>query len=231
MYRARASEFPNDNAELHRGAVWVREEPCGPLESIRLATPEPPKVVDLPEPATASSGGADDDEPTLEALILDTASAEPSNDATPSPSSVAAPTTEPRPAPDAFTALVQALVAVALADGATRAAAALPVLLEHGRLEMDALDGPALDALEAGGMIAQSGEGPRVSERFASLTAAWRDVLRGAGDFSACGTSTLNEYAAELLAAVLGAPKRAPALQAELRRHGVAAFGMLGLAA
>lgn len=231
MYRARASEFPNDNAELHRGAVWVREEPCGPLASIRLATPEPPKVVELPEPVAASSGDAGNHEPSLEALILETACAEPSNDGTPSPAAVEARTTEPPPTPDAFTAFVHALVAVALADGAPRAAAALPALLEHGRLDIDALDDAALDALEAGGMIARTSEGPRPSEQLAAVCGAWRDVLRGAGDFSACGPSTLNEFAAELLAAVLGAPKRAPALQAELRRHGVAAFGMLGLAA
>ena len=45
--RARASEFPNDNRALHRGAVWVTPEPCAPWESEALMTPAAP-AVDIP---------------------------------------------------------------------------------------------------------------------------------------------------------------------------------------
>jgi hypothetical protein len=34
MYRTLSAEFPNDNDELHAGAIWRVEEPCGQLEAI-----------------------------------------------------------------------------------------------------------------------------------------------------------------------------------------------------
>jgi len=102
-----------------------------------------------------------------------------------------------------------------LSAGATRAAAALPALLRSGKIEEPLAAVPLL----------------RSDELHATL-AAWRAVLAGTScDLSACGASTLDRWAAELLGVVLGAPPaRIEELRRELRRRGVAAFGMLDAA-
>jgi hypothetical protein len=119
------------------------------------------------------------------------------------------------PARSAFDGFIEALVAVLLASGATRAAAALPVWLRSGRIEAPLADLPLLRSDELG-----------------TTLEAWRAVLAGtSGDLSACGASTLDRWAAELLAIVLGAPPaRVEELRRDLRRRGVAAFGMLDAA-
>ena len=57
---------------------------------------------------------------------------------------------------------------------------------------------------------------------------AWRAVLRGENDdISSCGSAMLDEWAAGIVAAALGAPARANALKPYLRARGVCAFGLL----
>jgi hypothetical protein len=64
------------------------------------------------------------------------------------------------------------------------------------------------------------------SDEHAATARAWRGVLSGASDdFSACGTSTLDEWAVELLAGFDPSSDRRTTKK-ELRRQGVAAFGM-----
>jgi hypothetical protein len=117
---------------------------------------------------------------------------------------------EPEAAADDFVRLVQAMVQVALARGATRAAAVLPPLLAGERVNLDGLP-PGFGALE-----------------FRLTARAWHGVLGGSEtDFSACGDAPLDEWAAGLLAALIGAPGAASELRRELRAHGVAAFGLL----
>jgi hypothetical protein len=119
------------------------------------------------------------------------------------------------PARSAFDSFVEALVAVLLSGGATRAAAALPALLRSGRIEEALADVPLLRSAE-----------------LRTTLEAWRAVLAGtSSDLSTCGASTLDRWAAELLAVVLGAPAaRVEDLRRDLRRRGVAAFGMLDAA-
>ena len=64
-------------------------------------------------------------------------------------------------------------------------------------------------------------------------SAAWRRVLGGQShDLSACGTTTLDSWSADLLAAALGqSPDKAKHLRRALRRLGVAAFGIIEQAA
>jgi hypothetical protein len=60
---------------------------------------------------------------------------------------------------------------------------------------------------------------------------AWQSIIRGqAEDFSECGTQTLDEWAAEVIAGVVGGG-RTDAIRRELRKRGVAAFGFLAEAA
>lgn len=133
------------------------------------------------------------------------------------------------PAPPApatpFDRFVTAMVRVALSASATVVAAELPLILREGRLRVSALGDDAARALKARGYLLP--EGSAAAEHFVAAQSAWRDVLSGSSnDFGACGSSTLDEWAAALLAALLGPASRADELKRALRSEGVAAFGM-----
>ncbi len=213
--RRAASEFPNDNPELHDGLVWTSESPCGaPVPTLRLRplSGRLPKVLGpswapvastpAPEPALPAAPvlapAHPDDAPAAPAIAADAGRA---------PSLVTSPSREPPVEMGAADALVQALVRVLLERGATRAAAELPGLLADGRGEPDASPGLA---------------------RLLSAGAVWRSVLDGkSDDLAACGDQPLDAWGAELLSALVGDPAERETLRRALRRKGVAAFGML----
>jgi len=61
---------------------------------------------------------------------------------------------------------------------------------------------------------------------------AWQGILRGESeDFGPCGSATLDEWAAELVARALGNASRAAGIRRDLRQRGVAAFGFVADAA
>jgi hypothetical protein len=61
---------------------------------------------------------------------------------------------------------------------------------------------------------------------------AWGGILRSeSDDFAAAGGAMLDEWCASVIAMVLGQPMRADGLKRELRRRGVAAFGLIDQAA
>jgi hypothetical protein len=73
---------------------------------------------------------------------------------------------------------------------------------------------------------------PADHQRMRAEALAWQGILRGESeDFSACGAGMLDEWSATLVAAVLCQPARAESLKRELRRRGVAAFGLVEQAA
>jgi hypothetical protein len=116
------------------------------------------------------------------------------------------PMAAPEPPPrDDFARLVELMVEVLLALGETRAAA------------------------EVTGLAA--GRAPAALAALAQSAWAWRDVLAGRGDLSACGELALDEWAALILCTLLGATSRAPELRRALRARGVAAFGLIAQAA
>jgi hypothetical protein len=128
----------------------------------------------------------------------------------------------PAASDDPFTVFLGALVDVALGAGSPHVASVLPGLLLEGRLEQ----GMAVEVLQAlaGAKIAS---GTELTPAFVAQMNAWRAILRGTSDdFGACGAAMLDEWAADLVACLLGAPSRATALRRELRSHGVAAFGL-----
>jgi hypothetical protein len=210
--RRAASEFPNDNPELHDGLVWVCPEPRGrALPTLRMRPPEGPlpKVLrpiwdlQLPEPQA---------EPEL-----------------PTPE-LPAPQLEPSAPESPFERFTAAISRVAMGRGATRAGAAAIALLTTGRVGPESLSPTLLDALVRRRILV-AGTG-HVSAEFAAATGAWRAVLEGTeGDLSACGSTLLDAWAAELLACVMGGmPSDVAELKRELRREGVAAFGLLAVA-
>lgn len=108
-------------------------------------------------------------------------------------------------ADDAYSVFVDALTDVALGFGAD------PVGVDRlkGMLGYSRLDGCTADP------------GAR----------AWQSVIRGLSeDFSECGSLTLDEWAAAIVARVVG-NGRSDAIRREVRRRGVAAFGFMADAA
>ena len=70
----------------------------------------------------------------------------------------------------------------------------------------------------------------KIADAFAETARAFRQLLRGeTNDFSNCA-ETLDDWAARLVAAVLPDPLPQAEVRRELRRRGIAAFGMLAAA-
>jgi hypothetical protein len=220
-YPSLASEFPNDNAEISGGGIWICAELTGPAK-LEVLPYEPvaakPFVlffdddlyVDGPVDLENSDG-------SLSVAVHELRGAscegrdenESQSDATP-----------------AFAHFESALVAALMAQGASRSAALLPRLLRLQPLPADGLAKDVQLTLQSRGYLDGCA---RYSQKYRELCAAWSAVLHGSSqDFAACGTTTLDRFGAELLAALLAVPAtRADELRRELRKSGIAAFGVL----
>jgi hypothetical protein len=217
-----ASEFPNDNAEISGGAIWVGAELTGPAQ-LELAPYQPVKAEafvlffeddDLDGPVElASSGGS------LSVAVhqSETLNVEPVDEVEVAPAAACAP---------AFAHFEAALVAALMAQGASRSAALLPRLLRLESLAADSVSKEVLLTLQSRGYLESN---TRYSPKFRELCTAWSAVLQGSSrDFAACGTTTLDRFGADLLAALLAVPAtRADELRRQLRKAGIAAFGVL----
>jgi hypothetical protein len=213
-WRSLAAELPNDNPELHDGAIWVCESLCGPpvaeLPSPReaAAIEDEEEEIEIVEELTIPEGVPVETIPppaVSEVVVSDAPASDPV---------MAEVTSAGAPADDPFARFVETLVSVAESAGSSDAAAILPVLL-----------GETPDRLSEE-MIALVG-----GDAFLRAADAWRRVLRGDGDaFSEVGTRTLDEWAAEVIAKLLAAPNRSEQLRRELRGRGIAAFGLLDAA-
>jgi hypothetical protein len=126
----------------------------------------------------------------------------------------------------AFAHFEAALAAALMAQGASRAAALLPRLLRLEPLPADTVAKEVWLTLQSRGYLDSNG---RYSQKFRDLCTAWSAVLQGSSqDFAACGTTTLDRFGADLLAALLAVPAtRADELRRQLRKAGIAAFGVL----
>ena len=137
---------------------------------------------------------------------------------------------------DPFARLVLALEDAALALGAgDEALPGLRALFGQARLDRFAPGERAAEALLAGDVIARGARGFSRSSTFTGKVLAWQGILRGESeDFSWSGGNSLeplDEWAADVLARVLGNPARADGIRRELRRRGIAAFGLVADAA
>jgi hypothetical protein len=119
----------------------------------------------------------------------------------------------PEPAPeDPFVTLVRVVEDVAKGAGADEAA----LLLLRTLL----------------GQLRPEAGAPAEHVRARAEAAAWQGILRGeSDDFAACGGAMLDEWSAALIVTAIGQPARAEPLKRELRRRGVAAFGLVDQAA
>ncbi len=249
-----AAEIPNDNPRLHRGARWVCTELTGPArvllpraEPIRIPAPRESAVV--PSAARDGRGTREPDAPvTLADLVAAVALLEdPSRDGLRSESEdepVVVEELEPLDADvsvegvaaeapaadvtavDPYRAFVRVLVDVALARNDPAAAACVEELFD-GRTPLRAsADVAAL--LAAGDILGDA----QLSTTFETRRSAWREILCGIrDDFEACGPAMLDDWAADVLARALGVLAQQPALKRELRARGIAAFGLVDVAA
>lgn len=248
-----ASEFPNDNAEISSGTIWIHPDLIGPPVA-ELAPFEPvpaesfvlyfddEELVEGPVEVEAVSGTITiavgmhhEAEPELGLQPDPEVDLEPELDLQPAPDAdlepeSASPASDSNP-PDspALAHFERALSGALLAQGATRSAALVSRLL---RLEPLLADDAAKDvwlSLQSRGYLDDNG---RYSPKYRELCGAWSALLQGASqDFSACGTTTLDRFGADLLAALLAVPaSRAEELRRELRKAGIAAFGVLAAA-
>ena len=238
MFPRRAvSEFPNDNPALHDGLVWAAPDPCArptPLLRLRPPTGEIPRVLEpawvsdsQPCPASATEPA---DPPFSEPGLLPT---RPATEPDPFPESEFPTTYDVAPLESGivpktpFDVFVGALVRVALERGAVRAAAVLPNLFDAGRAFHEVLDPNTLATLQLRRVLEP--ESMRPTREFTAAADAWRGLLNGtAHDLAGCGSSTLDVWGAMILGALLNAPRdRTDELRRELRKRGVAAFGLL----
>lgn len=220
-YPSRASEFPNDNEEISSGARWLSEEVTGAV-AVELPPEPEPAPSSVHEPVASERFVLfyeDDEEPVLGGPVeLRVGAAGPLVVVHRAPQ-------EPE-APPAFRHFERALVQALMARAASRAAALVPKLLRLEPIPAESLPSELQSSLQSRGYLDDVG---RYSARFRELCAAWSGVLSGSsGDLTACGATTLDSFGAQLLAALLTVPPtRADELRRELRKAGIAAFGVL----
>jgi hypothetical protein len=211
------AEFPNDNPALHAGAIWLCLELTGPAVCERPAAPQPAEVIEVAEerivavaPTVSSEPPTDPTPPVLEAddegddiEIVDELAFDEVIDESPEPELVSEPAAD-----DPFAALVGVLETVARAAGAGEPAiASLRIVLGRERVA-----GETCDELRV----------------LREQAAAWQAILRGESeDFAACGVTSLDEWSSIAVARCMGEMARADGLRREIRRRGVAAFGLV----
>ncbi len=149
-----------------------------------------------------------------------------------SPPEEAAPAAE-APTEDPFAALMRVLEDVArAAEGTEEIVQCVRALLGATRLDPEGLSAARTEALVSGGLVERTERGIARAEGFSRQVIGWQGVLRGESeDFAACGAAMLDEWCAQLLARATGNPSRAEGFRRELRRRGVAAFGLVASAA
>lgn len=217
-YPSRASEFPNDNVDISSGTRWLSERLVGAVTAELPLEEEPKSAVHAPVPSERFVLCLEEEETYFDEPLELRLTAD-------GPVVVVE-----REAPPALRHFQSALVQALMTRGASRAAALVPSLLELQPLTAESLSPELSSSLVRGRVL---DENLRYSNRFRSLCGAWSAVLSGTSDdFSACGATTLDGFGAELLATLLIVPAtRADELRRELRKAGIAAFGVLEAAA
>ena len=134
---------------------------------------------------------------------------------------------------DPFAVLLRVLEDVLLAQGTgDDSTTSLRALLCATRLDGIAVGEVASQALIAGNLVVPAARGLSRSEWFTAQVLGWQGILRGESeDFGVCGSRPLDEWAADVVARLMGSPSRAEGIRRELRRRGVAAFGLVADAA
>lgn len=135
------------------------------------------------------------------------------------------------PPDGAFGQVLRSVREVLEAYGAVASARAVVPFAVHGVISKRSLPETVCAELIRSGLAEVHGEDLRASAWLGRAVSGWRGVLSGeCSDLSVCGETTLDRFAAQLGAALLGTSSRTDELRRELRRKGVAAFGVLAAA-
>jgi hypothetical protein len=199
--RTPCSELPNDNPGLHRGAVCFVAEVTGSPVFERAQA-------ECPVPAASDADEEGDDIEIVDELAFDAVDESMVDDL-------------------AFDAVDESMV-----DGPADPFATLVSLVEDVARTAGADDGAmaTLARLLGRGRLEDSDDASSRAMRAQAL--AWQGILRSeSDDFGACGGAMLDEWCGALIATVIGRTARADVLKRELRRRGVAAFGLVEQAA
>jgi hypothetical protein len=234
-----SAEFPNDNADLHTGTIWMCVDLCGPAEAhlpeevdgedVELAL-EPIEIVEsielegpieeVPLPAPTIAEMFAEGEFTPESLPL------------PAPLPVIGLETPVALATEEAPALMAEhddffppeTVEPEEIPRAVPLVSTAPPVMQASPFETF-LQTMADVACEAGHTHAALEIAAALKED--AVAAAWRAILCGESeDFSLC-TTPLDEWASATLARIVAAPHKAGQLRRELRARGIAAFGMV----
>lgn len=238
---AACAEFPNDNPALHLGAIWRCSDALGaPVCERRPQPPHDGTSPALPERALTSMvpmapppGQTDPQPEDGDIEIVDELTFDDAIDEAEAGGYPVAPQTCIGGQDDPFAILVGVLEEVLRAQGTEDdRMTSLRALLGVTRLEGLSVGEIASEALIAGNVVVPAARGLLRSESFTAELRAWQGILRGESeDFGACGSTPLDQWAADVVARVLGYPARAEGIRRELRRRGVAAFGLVADAA
>jgi hypothetical protein len=144
-------------------------------------------------------------------------------------------TEEPAPS-DPYARLVSSLEEVARGLGARdEGIACLAALFGQTRLDGFNPGERAVEALVAADVVARGARGFSRSQTFTAKVLAWQGILRGESEDFALpdggALDPLDEWAADLLARIVGLPGREEGIRRDLRRRGIAAFGLVADAA
>ena len=237
---APCSEFPNDNPGLHLGALWMCPEVLGApsCELRELAAPEPDAT-----PVIDAAAEALDETPELEVLALEDCdeAATDEDDDLEDPIEIVddlsldGAVDESESIADPFLKFVAALEETARSLGAGQdQLSCIRALFGVTRWEAVDPGAPAIEALVAAQIVVKSesarAHGVTRGREFTEQVLAWQGILRGESeDFALC--TALDEWAADVVARVMGSPARTEGIRRELRRLGVAAFGLVADAA
>src|SRR5689334_17471713 len=253
--RPNAAEFPHDNALIDRGALWIGSALCGvepavavrksskPRTIARIEALAPPMRTEpiLPPPMPAAalpSDGARTADIAAETVVARLETVVP-------PAETAVPRREtivpPAPAAEAVTSSAEAVAPpderietfvrtiseVARAHGPAATAAHVESLFKFGIPAPLDLEPNARAALVDGNIL-EATDGPvHATAWFTRTSSAWQNMLRGdGGNLAECGESTLDGFAADLIARLVAKPDMAATIRRELRRRGIAAFRM-----
>jgi hypothetical protein len=216
--RALCAEFPNDNPDLHLGAIWVQEDPTSALaaETREIELADAVWMIGAPPPA---------EEECAPAIVAESESESESESASESASESESESRVP----------VESMIVLAAPDDDE------PIVVEeldfdlsHVPLEGAPEDDAYATLVETLGAVAVAEGGEAAAVRGilegsdVVTAAAWRAVLRGeVDDISTCGSAMLDEWAADVVARAVGAPGKAAQLRRELRARGVCAFGLI----
>lgn len=206
-------EFPTDNPDLFT-ARPPSVFPSPPAQE----EPEVLASAPIAEPIVAVAAPIEEDEAEIEIVESFDDDEDFARDADAVPS-----------APDPIAIYLSQLTAAALSAGASNEAVGLlAAVLGFERFDASRASEPTLQALHVVGLVDKTDAGWARQESVVSTAQAWSVALAGQDpDFSACGSKMLDEWSAEIVSKLAGAPQKVELVRRDLRSRGIAAFGLV----